>query len=346
MAARRYPVADPGFRSLRRPTAGTTRQVAFFLADALRFEMGCDLAEALAEIGEVEATTAASVLPTVTACGMAALMPNADGALRLVATEDDFVPALGTRLLKGSEERMKLLKERYGDRFLDLPLEELLSKPAERFRVKLASVDLLVVRTPDPDQIAENLSSWRARKYLSDVVGEMADIVRRLTTIGFTHFVISADHGHVLVHEIPPGDIVPKPPGKWLKTKRRSLLGHTLSTDPGVVVLKARDVGIQGDPEEICVPRGFKVFSAGDSYFHEGISLQEAVVPVVVVRARGSIAGQGKREITIRYRSERKSASASRQSRRRCRTTTSVTTRPTRRKHWSNNAASTGSSTG
>ncbi len=185
--------------------------------------------------------------------------------------------------------------------------KELLAKPGlsatERRRIHL----LLQYhrQIPVDGQIAENLSSWRARKYLSDVIGEMADVVRRLATIGFTHFVISADHGHVLVHEIPPGDIVPKPSGEWLKVKRRSLLGRALSTGPGVVVFKARDVGIQGDPEEICVPRRFKVFSAGDSYFHEGISLQEATVPVVVVHVRGSVASQGKREIAIRYRSDR-----------------------------------------
>jgi len=280
-------------------------KVAFFLADALRFEMGCDLAEALSEIGAVEILAAASVLPASTSYGMAALMPNADGTFKLVDVEGDFFPALGTRVLKSSDERMRLLKERYGDRFLDLTLEELLSRPIERFRSRLASVDLLVIRTQDPDQIAENLGGWRARKYLTDVIGEMAAVVRRLATVGFSNIVISADHGHVMVHEIAPGDVVGKPPGEWMMAKRRSLLGRALAAGPGVVILKAGHVGIQGDPDEICVPVGFKVFSAGASYFHEGISLQEALVPVIVVRVRGSLAGQGRREISVRYRSDR-----------------------------------------
>jgi hypothetical protein len=129
-------------------------KVAFFLADSLRFELGCDLAEALSEIGAVEVVAAASVLPASTSYGMAALMPNADGAFKLIDLEGDFFPALGTRVLKGSDERMRLLKERYGDRFLDLTLEDLLARPIDRFRSKLASVDLLVIRTQDPDQIS------------------------------------------------------------------------------------------------------------------------------------------------------------------------------------------------
>jgi hypothetical protein len=280
-------------------------KVAFFLGDSLRFEMGRDLAEALSEIGAVEVVAATSVLPASTSYGMAALMPNADGAFKLVDVEGDYFPALGTRVLKGSDDRMRLLKERYGDRFLDVTLEDLLARPIERFRSRLASVDLLVIRTQDPDQIAENLGGWRARKYLTDVVGEMAAVARRLATSGFSNIVISADHGHVMLPEIAPGDVVGKPPGEWTMVKRRSLLGRALAAGPGAMIFKAEHVGIQGDPEEICVPVGFKVFSAGASYFHEGISLQEALVPVIVVRVRASLAGQGRRQIAVRYRSDR-----------------------------------------
>jgi hypothetical protein len=133
----------------------------------------------------------------------------------------------------------------------------------------------------------------------------MAAVARRLATVGFSNIVISADHGHVMVHEIAPGDVVGKPPGEWMMMKRRSLLGRALAAGPGVLIFKGEHVGIQGDPEEICVPVGFKVFSAGASYFHEGISLQEALVPVIVVNVRAGLAGQGRRQITIRYRSDR-----------------------------------------
>jgi len=70
--------------------------------------------------------------------------------------------------------------------------------------------------------------------------------------------------------------------------------------------LKAGHVGVQGDVEEVCIPLGFKVFSDGEGYFHGGLSLQEAVVPVVVLEAgkEGEITA-AKPEIDIRYRSDR-----------------------------------------
>src|SRR5690606_34308030 len=66
------------------PLLERRERTAFFLVDSLRYEMGRDLGEALIGTGEVEITHAAGVVPTVTGCGMAALMPGADGMLRLV----------------------------------------------------------------------------------------------------------------------------------------------------------------------------------------------------------------------------------------------------------------------
>ena len=58
--------------------------------------------------------------------------------------------------------------------------------------------------------------------------------------------------------------------------------------------------------QEVCLPIGFRVFSEGEGYFHGGLSLQEAVVPVVVFRAgRGTPGVTGKPEIDIRYRSDK-----------------------------------------
>jgi hypothetical protein len=292
------------FDRLVAPPLEQRKRVAFFLGDALRFEMGRDLGEALGDVGEVETTPVTSVLPTITSYGMAALMPGADGALSLVESGGDLVPAIGTRLLKESPDRMKLLRERYGDRFADITLGEILSTSVEKLGKKIGNAELLVVRTQDIDALGESLNLYLARKLMSEMLGDMRRAAGRLAALGYQHLVFAADHGHVLLPEVPPGDVVAAPPGSWLKSKRRCRLGSGLGATPGTVVLRAANVGIQGTPEEICVPVGFKVFSAGEGYFHEGVSLQECVVPAVVVRVRTTSTGQGKQEVIIRYRSD------------------------------------------
>lgn len=288
-----------------KPLLERRERVAYFLVDSLRYEMGRDLADALVEMGNIEMNYAAGVIPTVTNSGMAALMPGADGMLRLVEKEGNLVPAIGTRLLRGSEDRMKLLTETYGDRFFETTLDKLLGSH-KQIASNLNNVELFVVRTQDPDLIAENLGAWRARKYLSDVIGDIASAVQWVISNGFNHVIIASDHGHMMLSEIPAGDVVTSPPGNWLKTKRRCRLGSGLSGSTGTVTFKAGHVGVQGDLQEVCFPIGFRVFSAGDGYFHGGMSLQETVVPVIVFQARGvSSKGTGKPEIEIRYRSNK-----------------------------------------
>lgn len=293
------------FRNHIAPLLERRKRTAFFMVDSLRYEMGRDLAAALAVMGEVDIKHAAGVLPTVTDCGMAALMPGADGMLRLVRKDGDLIPALGSRLLKTSLDRMKLLAENYGDRFFATTLGDLLSSP-KKIASNLKNAEIFVVRTQDPDALAENLSAWSARKYISDVIGDIATAVRWAMSQGFDCVVISSDHGHMMLPEIPAGDVVQTPPGEWLGNKRRCRLGSGLSGAPGTVTLKAGHVGIQGDVEDICLPIGFRVFSEGDGYFHGGLSLQEAVVPVITFRGeREKQSSAEKPEIDIRYRSDK-----------------------------------------
>jgi hypothetical protein len=280
-------------------------KTAFFMVDSLRYEMGRDLAEALAGTGRVEINYAAGTIPTVTGCGMAALMPGADGMLRLVAKDGGLVPALGTRLLKTSADRMRFLSEIYGDRFFETTLDEMLGSP-KKIAANIKNAELFVVRTQDPDAVAENLGGWRARRYLSDVVGDIASAVRWLASQGFNHVVISADHGHMMLPEIPAGDVVQTPPGGWLENKRRCRLGSGLAGAAGTITLKASNLGIQGDVQDVCLPVGFRVFSEGEGYFHGGLSLQEAVVPVVVFQSGGEKQSTaGKPDIDILYRSDK-----------------------------------------
>jgi len=268
--------------------------------------MGRDLAEALEGAGGVALSHAAVVPPTVTPTGMAALMPGANGALRLVESGGGLAPSLGDRVLSGSQDRMKLLAEIYGDRFAETTLDDLLGALPKKLSAKLEGIDLFVVRTQDPDAIAENLGPWRARRYLSEVVGDIAAAVRKVKNLEFTYVVIAADHGHVMLSESAPGDVVQSPPGAWLESKRRCRLGSGLAGGPGTMTFKAGHVGVTGEVDDICLPIGLRVFSEGDGYFHGGLSLEEAIVPVIAFRAKKESAPVGEKpHIDVRYRADK-----------------------------------------
>jgi hypothetical protein len=287
------------------PILSERGKVAYFLVDSMRYEMGRDLGDALESLGPVSVTAAATVLPTTTPCGMAALLPGADGAFSLVEDGDDVAPAVGGRALRTSAERMNLLRERYGDRVRDVTLDALLSSPQKRLQTTLGGADLIVVRTQDIDALGEGTGLHRARKIMTDVLGELRTATDRLASMGVDNFVFAADHGHVLLPEVAAGDVIRDPPGDWKKSKRRCRLGASRAGASGVVVFPAEKVGIVGPFEELAVPSGFRVFTAGEGYFHEGVSLQECLIPVVVLQVRERAkTGTGGDQVEIRYRAD------------------------------------------
>ena len=60
------------------------KPVAYFLVDAMRFEMGVELAERLPKTTEVIVRPAICALPSITPIGMAALQPGASSSFSVV----------------------------------------------------------------------------------------------------------------------------------------------------------------------------------------------------------------------------------------------------------------------
>ena len=286
------------------PALAAREKVAYFLSDSLRFEMGRDLVGAMGSLGEIDAQPIASALPTVTQVGMAALMPGADGVLSLRQVGDQLIPHVGERRLQHSGDRMHYLAERFGDRVTDIELSEFLSLTSTtKKRASLKDADLVVIRDSRIDRMGESITLREAHKYITDLLGDIKAAATQLIRLGYSYIVIATDHGHVLLPEVLPGDVVSESPaGDWILTKRRSLLGSQIQEKSGTCILSAARLGIQGDAPTLAVPNGFGLYSAGSGYFHGGLSLQECVLPVITLRARESPAEKLGIEVDIRYR--------------------------------------------
>lgn len=89
------------------------RRVAYFLVDALRYELGVALHTELAETDQVELLPACAQLPTVTPVGMASLLPGAGSGLQLAKEGDGFVAMLDGARLAQVGQRMEMLRARF-----------------------------------------------------------------------------------------------------------------------------------------------------------------------------------------------------------------------------------------
>ena len=274
-------------------------RLAYLMVDALRYELGVALEKLVAEDGPVELRAACAQLPTVTPVGMASLLPGAHADLSLESEGDSLVLKLAGIPVNNVSQRMGVLRKRYGDRFAEMALSDFV-----RGKAKLPdTVDLLVLRSTEIDsQLESNPEST-----LSLVPGTLKLIrvaLHKLRGMGFREAVIGTDHGFFLNAQAEAGDVCTKPQGRWpVAAHDRLMLGDGVADGHNFVV-SAEKLGIRGAFAQVAGPRSMAPYRAGYLYFHGGISLPEAVVPVLRVRFEAPVQPDARRyTVVLSYKS-------------------------------------------
>jgi len=260
------------------PALEDGEKVAYFLVDSLRYELGLELHKLLADRHKASLTTVCAQLPTYTEVGMASLMPEAETALRLSAKDGTLVSTLAGQPASTPAARLAYLKSRKGDQCADIDLEELVRNRRAKIVEK---TKLLVVRTHDIDAIAHS-SPRQVLRIIPELVRQILWGVARVAELGFDRAVIATDHGFLLFGDQSAGDVAPRPRGRWLVEKSRCQLGSGQEDDTNVL-FKRTEVGIEGDFEDYAVPKTLVPYMRGQLYYHEGLSLQECVLPCLTV---------------------------------------------------------------
>jgi hypothetical protein len=273
------------------------RRVAYFLVDALRFELGGALHAELAETDQAELLSACAQFPTVTPVGMASLLPGAGSGLQLAREGDGLVAVLDGARLTQVGQRMEILRARFGDRFAEMPLAQF---TASRGTVP-ETVDLLVLRSNEIDSHLES-NPDTTLNLIHQTLKSIRVAIHKLKGLGFADVVIATDHGFFLNAHAEAGDLCAKPPGRWVPVHDRSLLGDG-AADANNFAIVAEKVGIRGDFPRFAGPRSMAPYRRGLHYFHGGASLQEAVVPVITVRLRAKQPEVAKASVALSYKS-------------------------------------------
>lgn len=254
------------------------RRVALLLIDALRYELGVALQRTLAEEHHADVQPACAQLPTVTPVGMASLLPGAGLTLELKQQNGKPAPMVQGQSIVTVGARMSLLRERYGHRFAELPLSDFVRNR----RALPETTELLALRSNEMDNDFES-NPDAALGNIRRTFQLIQQAVYQLRDLGFQDVFIVTDHGFYLNPIVEAGDACAKPPGNWMVIHERMLLGDG-SPDPAHFVVSAEKLGIRGDYRQAAGPRAMVAYRAGQSYFHGGASLQEAIVPVISVR--------------------------------------------------------------
>jgi hypothetical protein len=266
-------------------------RVAYVLVDAMRYEMGVDLARQIEGAKDLRVQAAVAALPSITPVGMAALLPGASASFDLVDTKGKLAASIEGTTMVSSAERMKFLKAKVPDA-VEMTLGKLLGTSPAKISKEIGTATLILIRSQEIDFVGEMDGDLLARQVMDTVIGNLARAVKKLAAAGIEHFVITADHGHQFAIRKDDDMKTDNPGGTTLDLHRRCWIGHGGSTPAGTVRLTGAELGLSTDLDFV-FPVGLGVFKAGGglSFHHGGYSLQELAIPVISLRlAAGKLA--------------------------------------------------------
>lgn len=270
--------------------------VAYLLVDAMRYEMGQELAGRLAQATEVVIRPAIAALPSITPVCMAALLPGAAGTFSVVTSKGKFGASVDGTFLPDLTARQKFMKSRIPE-LVDLTLDEVLSTNTKGLQKKIGDAKIIVVRSTEIDGAGENTTTTLyARRIMDRVVEDLARCLQRLAGVGVGEAVITADHGHLFFAEDrDPSMRIDAPGGETVDLHRRCWIGLGGTTPPGSVRVSGPKLGYNSDLDFV-FPSSTSVFKSGGdlAYHHGGPSMQELVIPVIT--AKLNVSGAAKAE--------------------------------------------------
>jgi len=267
--------------------AAKPKPVAYFIVDAMRFEMGVELAERLPTTSEVAVRPAVGALPTTTPIGMAALMPGASASFAVVEEKDRLGARIDDAFLPDLPTRKKYAAARV-PKLVDVSLDELLSLQPSKLAKKLDGAQVVLVRSQEIDHAGETGFTFQARQVMDTVIDNLARAIRKLAAAGVEHAVVSADHGHLFFATDRDESMrTDAPGGHTVELHRRCWIGRGGATPAGCVRVAASSLGYASDLEFV-FPAATGIFKAGGdlAFHHGGPSLQELVIPVLTVRTK------------------------------------------------------------
>lgn len=266
---------NQGFVQMVYPALKDGKRVVFVMVDAFRYEMGKTFAEGMKRSyrDRVEYSPRISYLPSVTRFGMA----NHLGDITLGIQTGKLQPLIGLDVVSTPEDRIDYLKKTVGVEVQDVRLEDFAPTHV------IDSTRLLVVRSQGIDTAGENdkLNGLAAMERELIRLARLVDDCKRLK---FDVVILVADHGFMLQPAFRVGDQISKPVGSDVILEESRLLAGNLNDSPDTLSFTPSQLGKNISVMKLVYAKDFTVFKRGEVYYHEGLSLQENIVPIISIR--------------------------------------------------------------
>ncbi len=264
------------------------KKTAYVWVDALRYEMGRELANSLGETFECLCEPAIAAVPTVTEVGMAALLPGEEKSLAAANRAGKVVLMVDGIAVGDRRERVRIFQSKLEVPLAVLKLEELLPKPKKKLAEGIRNAGMVLMTSQEIDELCEGDNVHLARTRMDSILHDLHRAFRVLTSLGVERFVVTADHGYIFGEDLDDSMKVDPPGGETIDLHRRVWVGRGGQSSDAFMRARISDFNL-GSDLEIATPWGFGAFKSpggAKAFFHGGLSLQELVIPVLTLTPR------------------------------------------------------------
>lgn len=279
-----FPKSEPG------------RRVGVIFSDALRYEVGAELATRFG-LGEFTGSRRGvkgacegmvCVLPSYTQLGMAALLP--EGGMEIIPDSENVLK--GGEPTNGLANRQRLIEDSIpgsvalqASSILDTGLPDVQGAP-----LVVVYHNVIDKRGDTRDTESEVFSAC------NEAIEQIARIANELLGSGCGKVIVTADHGFLYQDQsvaeynyatVQDLDILTTAGSQAASRGRRYAIGTMLPESDMLVEYSAADLSLEGS-YRVAFPKGIarlRLRGSGARYVHGGASLQENVVPVVTLTA-------------------------------------------------------------
>lgn len=286
------------FDEVVRPMTAEAGVTAYFMVDALRFEMAQELYAELANTpaSSVQLKARLAELPTVTEVGMNVLAPVAvNGRLRPTLADGKVEGfSTGEFRVSGPSSRQRAMGDRVGGATCPMwTLDDVLHRETSNLKLAIARANLVIIHSQEIDQAGENGMGPSA---FDGILRKLRHAWQLLREAGVKRFVITADHGFLLLDDTAQESA--QAHGRKIDPKRRHAFSSIAADYDGEVRVPLADLGYDGASGHVMFPQSTAVFDTGKrgmSFVHGGNSLQERVIPVLTLVHRTSAGADSQR---------------------------------------------------
>lgn len=262
-------------------------KTAVIFVDALRYEMGVELQHMIDEEWNIEIDTLLSSLPSITKVGMTALLPLSSSVLKWESEKGDYKIYTEDNIpMNTKSDRVHFLDNVLGNFGKVYNLENFYRLSEQEISDEINDKEKIIIYTNEIDATGENIED-SAVYLFPKLLKKIKIVTEKLLKSGIEKVVITADHGFLLTNGLEGWNEIRLSNEIEMVRKSRRYAIATNKVKGDWIVKELSWSHHDGNLYQYYPLSNYYFTASGGAKFsHGGISVQELILPVLVVSAK------------------------------------------------------------